>query len=604
MQFEPRYRTLTEVCDASVNAYGSRPLFGTKKAGRWIWTTYGEFGSMVARFRAGLVSLGVGSGERVAIVSNNRLEWAVAAYACYGLGAAFVPMYESQNPHEWDFIVRDCDAKTILFASDSVLAKAKESLTRLSTVRNIIVIDGNANGEGRTTYEKVLASAPELPLLPPQPQRPSPDDVAAILYTSGTTGRPKGVMLTHANMASNMSASAQVLPIRAPDRSLSILPWAHAFGQVAEFGTLFLVGASMALSEGVDKILDNLVEVKPTVLACVPTIFNRLYTAVQHQLENRPKPLRRLVDRALALKAKESAGERASMRERALISLVDRLVFKKVRARLGGRLVFAISGGAALSREVAEFIDAIGITVYEGYGLTETSPVVATNGPGARKLGSVGRPLPGVRVDIDPASSEIIVRGHNVMKGYFNLPEESAAVFAPDGGFRTGDMGHIDPDGYLFITGRIKEQYKLENGKYVVPSPLEEQLRLSPYVSNALVYGDNRPYNVALIVPNVGAVRQWAESNHVAVNKSVEELLNEASVRDLFTKELKAHSSGFKGFEFIKDFAFIRELSVENGMLTPKMSLKRSKIIEQYGRLIEQMYARRKSEARPNARAD
>jgi long-chain acyl-CoA synthetase len=598
MPFVPRHRTLVEVFDASMSAFASRPLFGTKKAGSWTWMTYGEFGSLVARFRGGLASMGVAQGDRVAIISNNRVEWAVAAYACYGLGAAFVPMYEAQNPHEWDFIVRDCEATTLIVANESVLAKAKANLTAPGALRNVIVIEGATNGEGHTTYEAVLARAPDAK----EVRRPSPDDVAGLLYTSGTTGRPKGVVLTHANMASNVSAAAQVLPVRAPDRSLSILPWAHAYGQVAEFGTLFIVGASMGLSEGVDKILDNLAEVRPTVLACVPTIFNRLYLAVQRQLENRPKPLRMVVSRALADKAKERAGQTLSWRERALVSLVDRLVFKQVRARLGGRIAFAISGGAALSREVAEFIDAIGIIVYEGYGLTETSPVVATNAPGARRLGSVGRPLPGVRVDIDPQSSEIIVHGHNVMKGYFKLPEESAAVFTADGGFRTGDMGYVDADGYLFLTGRIKEQYKLENGKYVVPTPLEEQLRLSPYVSDAMVYGDSRPYNVALIVADVTAVRRWAETNHVAVPQSVDELLQDARVRELFSNELKARSAAFKGFETIKDFAFAHEFTVQNGMLTPKMSLKRSKIIEGYRSVIDQMYSRGKAETRAAAR--
>jgi long-chain acyl-CoA synthetase len=586
--FEPPHKTLGEVCDASVKAYGSRDLFGTKKAGRWVWTTYGEFGALVERFRAGLVSLGVTPGERVAIVSNNRLEWAVAAFACYGLGAAFVPMYEAQSPHEWDFIVRDCEAKTLIVASDPVFARAKASLTALSALRDIVVLDGANNGEGRATYQSLLLAPAKAGELRP----PAPGDLAAVLYTSGTTGRPKGVMLTQANMASNMAAAAQILPVRAADRSLSILPWAHAFGQVAEFGTLFTVGASLALSEGVDKILDNLAEVKPTVLACVPTIFNRLYTAVQQQLAARPKPIRALVARALEVQVRQGRGGSSSLGERALVSLVDKLVFEKVRARLGGRLVFAISGGAALSREVAEFIDAIGIVVYEGYGLTETSPVVATNAPGARKLGSVGRPLPGVRVDVDPATSEIVVHGHNVMKGYFKLPEETAAVMTSDGGFRSGDMGYVDPEGYLFITGRIKEQYKLENGKYVVPSPLEEQLRLSPFVANALVYGENRPHNVALIVADIGAVKHWAEKNRVELPQAPDEILKDSRVRDLFSSEIRAHSTDFKGFERIADFAFLRELSVENGMLTPKLSLKRAKIIEAYRPLIDQLYAK------------
>jgi long-chain acyl-CoA synthetase len=603
MPFEPRYRTLVDILDHSLKTHGPRELFGTKKGGRWVWTTYAEFGRMVERFRGGLASLGIERGDRVAIVSNNRVEWAVAAYACYGLGAPFVPMYEAQSPRDWEYIVRDCEAKALIMANAQILAKAKGLLDGAPSLKSFILIDGATNGDARVaTYASVLSLAPPAPAV-----RPAPEDIATLLYTSGTTGNPKGVVLTNASIASNVSASQQIFPIRPTDRSLSILPWAHAFGQTAELHTLLSVGASMAISEGVDRILENLAEVKPTILACVPTIFNRLYVAVQQQLATKPKPVQKLVSRALAAKAKERAGERLPFQERAALWLVDKIVFKKVRARLGGRLAFAISGGAALSREVAEFIDAIGIVVFEGYGLTETSPVVAANCPGARRIGSVGRALPGVRIDIDTAAGEraaadgtparvegeVVVHGPNVMKGYFKHPDETAAVFTPDGGFRTGDMGYLDADGFLFITGRIKEQYKLENGKYVVPSLLEDRLKLSPYVANVMIYGDNKPYNVALVVANVPALRKWAEANHMTLPERMDELLKDAHVRALLTKEIESNETEFKGFERVRDFAIVpSEFTVESGMLTPKMSLKRHKVVEAYGPLIEQLYAK------------
>jgi long-chain acyl-CoA synthetase len=596
MPFEPRYRTLIDIYDSSLKAHGPRELFGTKKDGRWTWLTYAEFGSLVERFRGGLASLGLERGERVAMVSNNRVEWAVVAYASYGLGVALVPMYEAQNPKDWEYIVRDCEAKTLIVANESALSKARGLLDTVSTLQKIVLIDGaTTNGDARiTTYASVLASGRTAPLI-----EPASDEVATLLYTSGTTGNPKGVVLTHANIASNVSAAAHLFPIRPSDRSLSILPWAHAFGQTSELHTFVSKGASIAISEGVDKILDNLADVRPTLLACVPTIFNRLYIAVQAQLARAPAPVRMLASRALAVTAKQRQGLSTSLAERALLLLADKMVFAKVRARLGGRLRFAISGGAALSREVAEFIDSIGITVYEGYGLTETSPVAAANGPGARKIGSVGRAFPGVRLQIDGATDEIIVYGPGVMKGYFKRPDETASVFTADGGFRTGDMGYVDDQGYLFITGRIKEQYKLENGKYVVPSPLEEQLKLSPFVVNAMVYGDNKPYNVALIVPNIDAVRKWAAANHVVLPQGVDELVNDERVRELYSKEIAAHTSGFKGFERIMDFALVPgDFSVERDMLTPKLSLKRRKIIEAYAPVIEQMYARAHGERR------
>ncbi|MDP8999240.1 MAG: long-chain fatty acid--CoA ligase [Myxococcota bacterium] len=612
--FEPKYKTLVDVYDHSINAYAARPIFGTKTDGRWIWITYGEFGSLVERFRGGLASLGVERGDRVAIISNNRVEWAVAAYACFGLGAALVPMYEAQNPKDWEFIARDCETKVLLVAREPILAKAKSLLDVTPSLEKIVLIEGTANGAARVaTYASLLATGHAAPSI-----HPAPDDPATLLYTSGTTGNPKGVVLTHRNIASNVSAMQAIFPTRNSDRSLSFLPWAHAFGQTGELHCEFSIGASMAICEGVDKILDNLAEVQPTLLLSVPSIFNRLYMAVQQQLAQRPVPVQRLVAQALLARAKERAGQRLALHERAIVKLVDKLVFEKVRARLGGKLRYAVSGGAALAREVAEFIDSIGILIFEGYGLTETSPIASVNTPAARKIGSVGRPLPGVRVEIVPAGAdhadatsgvparsegEIVISGPNVMKGYFNRPEETAAVFTPDGGFRTGDMGYLDADGFLFITGRIKEQYKLENGKYVVPSPLEEQLKLSPYVANLMVYGDNRPYNVVLIVPNVDALKKWAEAKHLTLPRSVDDLSKDERVRELFSTEIKSHSAAFKGFERIVDFALLPgDFGIDNGMLTPKLSLKRRKVLEVYGALIDQLYRGSKSEERAVAR--
>jgi long-chain acyl-CoA synthetase len=620
MHFEPRFRTLVELLDQAVERYGDRELFGTKKDGRWTWTTYAEFGSQVAGFRAGLSSLGVQRGDNVAIIANNRVEWAVAAYACYGLGAAFVPMYEAQHPKEWEFIVRDCEAKVLIVAGEAILEKARAFAATIPSLRSMVVIDGRTNGgardpqDGVSSYASLLHTGAAVPSI-----EPDSGDVAGLIYTSGTTGNPKGVILTHGNIASNVSAVHEIFPMDLADRSLSFLPWAHVFGQSTELHILLSTGAAMALCEGVDRILDNLAEVKPTLLFSVPRIFNKIYTSVQQQIAAQPKPLQWLVHEALKVAAKERAGERLKVRELALLATVDRLVFAKVRARFGGHLRYAFSGGAALSVEVAEFIDSLGIKVYEGYGLTETSPVATANSPGARKVGSVGRPIPGVRVEIDPASGEsrptpdgkhtrfegeVVIYGHNVMKGYLKRPEENAAVFTKDGGFRTGDMGYIDPQGFLFLTGRIKEQYKLENGKYVVPTPIEEALKLSPYVANAMVYGDNRPYNVALIVADIPALRRWAETEHARLPYDEEGILKEESVRALFKAEIEKFGAAFKGFEAIRDFALIAtDFTTDNGMLTPSLKLKRRKVIETYASLFEQMYGKARAPQRPAAGA-
>lgn len=585
---------MVAIYEHSVESYADRPLFGTKSGGEWKWMTYRRFRELTEEARGGLASLGVGAGDRVGMIANNRPEWAIAAYATYGRRGAFVPMYESQHAKEWSYIVADCGAKVVVVANDKAkdaLLSEKDSMPALET---IVVIDGTAS-EGAITWKELLSRGAKKPA---PIERPEPTEVAGYIYTSGTTGKPKGVLLTHSNFACNVSAMHEVFPMATEDRSLSFLPWAHSFGQTVELHGLFSMGASMAIAEAVDKIIANLAEVNPTLLFSVPRIFNRLYDGIRTRNAAGPAWRRQIFEAAMAnsaLRKRLGESKRSSGVAEFKHRVYDKLVFQQVRDRLGGRLKFAFSGGAAISLEVAEFIDNLGITVYEGYGLTETSPIATANWPGARRLGSVGKALPGVTIEIDktitgdPVNGEIIVHGHNVMLGYHNLPDDNAAVFTDDGGFRTGDMGRIDEEGFLFITGRIKEQYKLENGKYVVPSPLEEKLKLSSYVSNAFVYGDNKLYNVALICADMTAVQKWA-SEH-GVSSSGATLLADPKVQELFTKDLERVSSDFKSFERIKKFKLIAEdFTTENGMLTPKMSLKRREVMKKYGAELDALY--------------
>ena len=596
----PTYETLVDIFEHSIREFGPRELFGAKKDGRWSWTNYETFGKYVDDFRGGLASLGVGRGDKVAVIADNRVEWAVIAYSCYGLGAAMVPMYEAQHDKDWEFIVRDCEAKVLFVATKAILEKAKRFLTDVPTLKEIVCLEDVAGaGPHVSAYATLMQSGQKVPSI-----RPKRDDVATLIYTSGTTGNPKGVVLTHYNIASNVAAVHEIFPMDKDDRSLSFLPWAHVFGQTCELHVLFSYGASMALCESTNKILDNLAEVKPTLLMSVPRIFNKIYQAVQKQISEQPKAVQAMVKAALASTAKERAGERLSVPEHLTLTLADKLVFSKVRLRFGGRLRYAFSGGAAISKEVAEFIDSLGVKVYEGYGLTETSPIVAANCPTERRIGSVGRAVPGVRIDIDPAvghagnkdgrpEGEIVIYGPCVMQGYFKRPEENAQVFTKDGGFRTGDQGFLDPHGYLFITGRIKEQYKLENGKYVVPSPLEEKLKLSPYVLNAFVHGDNKPYNVALICANVDAVKKWATEQGIATG-DVKALLEDPKVRELFKQEIKKFSADWKGFEAVQEFSVIAEdFTTDNGMLTPSLKVKRRKVMDTYGKTVEGLYAKK-----------
>ena len=582
---------LVELYQRACAQYADREILGAKKDGKWQWLTYRQFRGLVDDARAGLASLGIEPGDRVAYIGDNSVEWAVAAYATYGLAACFVPMYQAQRPSEWQFILQDCAARAVFVANDATFDAIGAMRASLPELRHVI---GLSRPEGATgSWRDLLAAGAARPV----PARsPDPQAVAGFIYTSGTTGKPKGARLSHRNITSNIEAIHQLYDFSPNERYLSFLPWAHSYGQTVELHSVFSWGTSLAINDELPKLLSNLVEVKPTVLVAVPRIFNRIYDAVTHELGTRPELVQKIVQHGLAQALKRTRGEPMSALDKLELALDDKLIFQKIRDKFGGRLRYAFTGSASISRHVIEFIDALGIEVYEGYGLTETSPVVTTNSPGHRKFGSVGRVLPGVRVEIDTSvtddhkSGEIIVYGPNVMLGYHNRPEENAAAMMPDGGLRTGDLGYLDADGYLYITGRIKEQYKLENGKYVMPSALEETLKLSPFISNVMIHGDGRPYNVALVVPDAQAVRGWAQKQGLTLPENI---CTDDRVRDLVVSEIARLSEDFKGFEKPRAVTLVGEdFTIGNGLLTPTLKLKRRDVLSRHGNLIDDLYAR------------
>jgi len=587
-----RYRNLVELGEESCKKFADRPLFGTRsKDGSYVWTSYREFQALVDAARGGLASLGVRSGDKVAIVSNNRVEWAVAAYATYGLGATFVPMYEAQRPDEWRFILDDCGAKVVFGSKPSVTGALEAMRPSLPQLTHVIGIERPL--DGLESYAGLLEQGRKAPV---PSISPDPQSIAGFVYTSGTTGKPKGAMLTHDNLTSNIHAGTTVFPLSEEDRTLSFLPWAHVYGQAIELHLIVSVGASTAFVSELPKLVEELADVRPTMLVAVPRVFNRIYASVNKELAEKPSFVRSLVRTALRAASQKHRGEKVSPLGLLALQIADPLVFAKVRAKFGGRLKYAISASAALSVEVAEFIDALGIEVYEGYGLTETSPVVSGNYPGTRRLGSVGKPMPGVIVTIEHAASdhpgrgegEIVVHGPNVMRGYYKRPEEDAKALLPDGGFRTGDLGYFDRDGFLFITGRIKEQYKLENGKYVMPSPLEEELKLSPYILNVMLYGANKPFNTAVVVLDENAVRMWAAAH----GKRIEgEITTDPNVIELIEGELSRCGTSFRHFEKPAAFALsVDDFTIDGGLLTPTLKLKRGAVIERYKDRLEALY--------------
>jgi long-chain acyl-CoA synthetase len=590
-----KFDTLVDIFNESTKRYPQRQLFGEKRDGAWDWMTYATFKEKVDNLRGGLAGLGVKAGDRVAVISNNRSEWAIGAYATYTLGAAYVPMYEAQHDTEWAYILRDCGAVVCLVANDKIAKRLEAVRGETPELKHVV------NFIGGDTEPQTLAALLRRGAETPAPiHKPEKGDLAGLIYTSGTTGNPKGVRLSHNNLAANVSAMHELLPMSDGDRSLSFLPWAHSFGQVVELHALLSMGASLAVAESVEKLLANMQEVQPTVLMSVPRVFNKLYAGLNKKMLDMPPARKKLLVAAMGV-----AAERRRLAEQGKRSLfvdlkhklLDKVVLSKVRATFfGERLRYAFSGGAAVSREVAEFIDNIGVTVYEGYGLTETSPIATANNPTGRKMGTVGKAIPGTRIGIDkqitgdPKNGEIIVYGHNVMQGYYNLPEENAKVFTADGGFRTGDMGYLDDEGFLVITGRIKEQYKLENGKYVVPVPIEESIKLSPRVANVMVHGANKPFNVAVIVPEPEGLKKWAAEKGLAVDPYAQ-LLQHADVKRLFLDEISKFTQEIKGFEKVRDVLIVADdFTIDNDMLTPSMKLKRRSVLARYGESLDALY--------------
>ncbi len=577
-------KNMVEMAQQSCERFADRKVMGTRSGEDWVWVTYRELGKHIDHFRGGLASLGVSPGDRVGIVSRNRVEWAVACYATYGLGGTFVPMYEHQRADEWAFILADAGARVVIAGDAHIAAELARRRSSMPTLRQVVTLDESG---GALSYSSLLAVGAEHPVPAVDVE---PHAVADFIYTSGTTGQPKGVMLTHANLMFNVTAVQKLITLEEGDVSLAFLPWAHSYGK-SELHVFMSMGAAMALNQDATRLLEDLAEVRPTILVAVPRVFNRLFEKVQHQIAGRSALIQRLFRDGIDGALRRAHGEPLGLWRRIELGIDNRLIFSKIRHLFGGRLRIVMSAAASLSPDVAEFVDALGLPVYEAYGLTETSPIVSANAPGMRRMGSVGKPVEGIRVELDRdvvgagEDGEIVVYGPNVMRGYHERPEENARAFTPEGGLRTGDLGHLDEDGYLYITGRIKEHYKLDNAKFVMPSPLEERLQMSPYIASVMLYGIDRPYNIALVVPELETIKELLDKEQVPPEE------RDQRVRALIRDELAIHSEGFKSFEIPRKFALLpRDFSIEDDTLTPSFKLKRRNVVARYRDLIEQLY--------------
>jgi len=589
---------LVALLEESVAKYPNNRLFGTKnKQGVYEWVTYGEVGRRVDNLRGGLAKLGVKKGDAVGLIANNRVEWAVAAFAAYGIGARYVPMYESELLHVWKYIIKDSGLKILFVANPGIYEKVKDFPKDIPALEKIFIID-SAGEDCMAAVEKSGAANPVPSTLP------LPNEIAGLIYTSGTTGDPKGVLLSHANFTSNTLAGIKKYPeLTEKGLTLAILPWAHSYGQTAELHAIIKLGAAMGIAESPATIANDLALVKPNWLIAVPRVFNRIYDGLHKKMEDTGGLAKTLFDMgvAAARKKRELAAEgKSCLLTNLKFRIADKVVFSKVREKMGGRLMGAMSGSAAMNPEIAQFFFDIGIPIYDCYGMTETSPAIAMNASYSYRLGSVGQAIDKVKIVIDSSvvqegatDGEIVVYGPNVMKGYHNKPEQTREVMTDDGGIRTGDRGRLDKDGFLYITGRIKEQFKLENGKFVFPASMEEDICLNPYVQNAVIYGENRAFTICLVVPDFVAVENYADKNHLSKDMNVLMEREEIAfmISNGITEQLKKK---YGGYEIPKKYVFLKDnFTLENGLLTQTMKLKRRLVLDRYKEQIEAQYARK-----------
>jgi long-chain acyl-CoA synthetase len=582
---------LVDLFEDTINKFPKRPWIGELNAeGEYEWTTYKEAAERVDNLRSGLAKIGIEKDEPVGLIIDNSLEWAIIAFATYGLGARLIPMYEKELPKVWKYIIEDSAVKVLFVVDEDVFEKTKDYKDEIQSLEDIYLI----RGEGDKTMSALekLGSENLVPSI-----KPHWSDIACLIYTSGTTGDPKGVLLSHGNFTSNVRAAHVGYPdINEKDRSFSILPWAHSFGQTAELYHGTYLGISIALMKSIDTLTTDIAKAEPTLLIAVPRVFNKVYAGIHSKLEEEGKA--NLLELAKDTAAKKRNDERAGIKGK----LISKIVFKKIRKLFGGKLRYAITGSAVMNPEIAQFFIDVGIPTYDCYGLTETTPALTMNTPAENKLGTVGKPIKDVTVKIDKSrvgedseDGEIICFGPNVMQGYHNKPQKTAEVFVEDEelgrGIRTGDRGRLDEDGFLYITGRFKEEYKLENGKYVHPASIEEELKLVPYIANAMVYGDGKPHNVGIIYPDFEFLQKYAQEQNISFDDH-KTLVNHEKIQSFLAEEaVKQLKGNFGGYEIPKKWMFIDEdFSLENGMLTQTMKLKRRNVLKRYGDQLKALY--------------
>lgn len=596
-------RTLNELFFGAVDRFAGRPVAMRRKIeGRWTALSYRDLLERVQDASLGFRTLGVRSGDRIAILSENRPEWAITDYAALALRAVDVPVYPTLPPRQIEYLLRDSGAVAICLSTREQLAKVAEVRARLPDLRHVIVFDegapaGAGAADGVLEFGRLLASGREararFPEWRAEALRAEPGDLATIIYTSGTTGDPKGVMLSHGNITSNVVTCLTLLALSEADECLSFLPLSHIFERMVGHYAMLHRGVVINYATSNETVAAEMAEIRPTIVAAVPRLYEKIYQRVLDQALSGSALKRRLFLWARASAERWVDHVLAHRRPPPALALkkavADRLVFAKLKRRTGGRIRFFVSGGAPLSAEIAKFFHAAGLPVIEGYGLTETSPVITVNNPEWIKLGTVGRPIPGVEVRIAP-DGEILTRGPHVMLGYYQLPEATREAIDPDGWFHTGDIGTLDEDGFLRITDRKKDLIVTAGGKNIAPQPIENLVKTSKFVSNAVMLGDRRKFPIMLVVPNFEALRAWAAQQGLTAPDD-RALLALPQVADKMDREVRKQLRDLAQFETPKKLLLIpTDLSIEAGELTPTLKVKRRVIERKYAAEIEALY--------------
>ena len=592
-------KNLAHMFKNRVAKFGDCPYLRYKKDGQWAALSFKDVDARVMEIAQGLLALGFKRGDRLSLLSENRPEWTMMDLACQCLGGILATIYATNTPAQCEYIVNNSESRFVALSNNNQLQKLLEKKIDLATTEKIIIFDPI---EGITDQDERVLSLKKLQEMGRELNKPELvqktiddltfDDVATLIYTSGTTGDPKGVMLTHGNFYSNSEASIEVMPIADNESFLSFLPLSHSLERMAGHWVPLYVGATVSFAESVDALRMNLQEVKPTAMISVPRIYEKFHAAIMDTVTRGGGIKEKLFHWALNV-GKQMTQLKIDKKDPPLLlklqyDLADKLVFTKIKANLGGNLKFAISGGAPLSPELFDFFWAMGITIYEGYGLSETTPVVAANTPDASRRGTVGKVVPGVAVKIAD-DGEILVKGPNVMKGYYKMPEATAEAIV-DGWFHTGDIGELDPDGFLKITDRKKDLIITAGGKNVAPQNIENELKMNRYIEQVNVVGDRRKYLTAIIVPAYDELERWAREKGIKYGE-IAELVALPEIHDLISGALEETNRTLAKYETIKKFYLSPiPFTQENDMLTPTMKVKRKMVNLRFAKEVEAMY--------------